>query len=221
MRRTLFPAKSAPSPASFSASHLAWVVLGRRFLASWPMLPASSSSIASAPFCRSSACSPHFFRTWSHFVSRVRPAPDVLLATTNAHQQVGNSLLAQPVGALYTHDVVSRFLKCVRGDGEAVFRQRRDVAIRLRPCGSAVAEGPVFLPVRGAERSNFEGDSRSRSDAHRRPVCGLNGRRCLLRMLGIEHIDCLEVVVCATAFIGNFEDLAVRAGPRVGPLNSR
>src|ERR1035438_2615140 len=84
----------------------------------------------------------------------------------------------------------------------------------------AVAKGPGLLPIGSAKRPDFEGYRGSWSNARSWPVCRLNGRRCPLRMLRIEHIDRLEIVVRVAPAVGDLEDLAVRAGLGVDPLDT-
>src|SRR5258708_4172556 len=131
-----------------------------------------------------------------------------------------DGLLAQPVDALHTHDVVASLLENMRSDGESVPGERQYVAIGLRPGGGAVAEGPGLLSIGGAKCPDFEGYRDSWSNARSRRVCRLNGRRCLLRTLRIEHVDRLEIVVRAAPVVGDLEDLAVRAGLGVDALDS-
>src|SRR5260370_22859193 len=131
-----------------------------------------------------------------------------------------DGLLAQPAGAFHAHDVISRVLENMRGGGESVLRERHNITIRLRPGGGAVAKGPGLVPIGSAKRPDFEGYRGSWSNARSWPICRLNGRRCLLRMLRIEHVDHLEIVVRVAPVVGDLEDLAVRAGLGVDALDS-
>src|SRR5437867_3728236 len=106
-----------------------------------------------------------------------------LIGAAHPHPQVSDCLLAGPVRALHTNDVVSRLGEDMRGGG------------------CAIAEGPNLLAIRGAEGPDLEGDRLSWSDARRGPVRGLNRRWHLLRMVRIEDIDCLEVVSRASMVV--------------------
>src|SRR5450755_1999785 len=96
-----------------------------------------------------------------------------------------HGFLPQPVRALHAYDVISRLLENMGRDGESILRVRHYVTVRLGPGRAAVAKGPGLLPIRSAKRPHLEGHRRSWSDARSRPICRLNGRRRLLRMLRI------------------------------------
>jgi len=47
----------------------------------------------------------------------------------HSHKQMRDGLLAQPVDALHTHEVISRLLENMRGGGESVLRKRHYITV--------------------------------------------------------------------------------------------